>query len=72
MPKSRPAAARDAEWWPCAVTPDLDKIVRALGDGLKAGGMIADDARIFRLGTVEKIEVHGWTGAEIVLSRWTP
>jgi Holliday junction resolvase RusA-like endonuclease len=46
--------------------PDLDKILRATGDALTAGGLIVDDARICQI-TVSKIETVGWTGAEIHL-----
>ena len=71
MPKSRPAAAHADGARPCTVMPDLDKLIRTLGDGLKSGGMISDDARIYRI-EADKFEVHGWTGAEVVLRRWTP
>ena len=36
-------------WTTPAVKPDLDKLVRAVGDGLTDGGLIADDARIVSL-----------------------
>ena len=44
--------------------PDLDKLVRAVGDALTHAGVIADDARICSIAT-EKVEVTGWTGAHI-------
>lgn len=50
------------------VTPDLDKLVRSIGDALTAGGLIRDDARICRC-VAEKFEVTGWTGARIRLER---
>src|SRR5262245_1503336 len=33
----------------CEGRPDLDKLLRALGDSLKAGGAIADDARLVEI-----------------------
>lgn len=66
MPKSRRKADRERGWCPKTTTPDLDKLLRALGDGLKAGGLIVDDARI-SAGTHRKIEVIGWTGASVML-----
>ena len=68
MPKSRPAAARHAGRWPHTVKPDLDKVLRATCDGLTAGGLIADDARICAV-EMEAWEVDGWTGAVIAVGR---
>lgn len=48
-PKSVPRGA----WWK-ATKPDLDKLCRALGDGLKDAGVIKDDSRIVRW-TAEKV-----------------
>ena len=50
--------------------PDLDKLVRAVGDALQDGQLLASDARIVRLNNVEKWEVTGWTGAIIRVTRW--
>lgn len=66
MPKSRPAAVRDAGRGPKTTMPDLDKLVRALGDGLQAGGLIRDDARFATI-TATKVEVVGWTGAVVTI-----
>ncbi len=33
-------------WWVPAVKPDVDKLLRALCDGMTDGGLISDDARI--------------------------
>lgn len=53
-----------------ATKPDLDKLVRALGDALKLGGLIDDDARIARL-VCEKIETVEWCGAVVTIrSAW--
>lgn len=65
MPKSRSAAtkARGSAWKPS--TPDLDKLVRALGDGLVRGGLLPDDDRIL-IAHAWKVEVHeAWTGASV-------
>ena len=69
MPASAPKRARDRGWRMKWVMPDQDKLVRAIGDGLKAGGLIKDDARICDT-RMRKIEVwDDWTGAEIALWR---
>lgn len=35
-------------WWAPAVKPDIDKLVRALFDGMTDGGLLRDDARVTR------------------------
>ena len=63
MPKSRPKAVREAgrAWKNSA--PDLDKLVRSLGDSLTHGGLITDDARLVHIDAY-KVEVwEHWTGA---------
>jgi Holliday junction resolvase RusA-like endonuclease len=42
-----------------AVKPDIDKLVRAVLDGLTDGGLIADDARVVSLTAVEQYESTG-------------
>lgn len=66
MPASRPKAVRAKGNCLKVSAPDLDKLIRALGDGLKAGGLIVDDARIVEI-TASKVEVVGWTGATVRL-----
>jgi crossover junction endodeoxyribonuclease RusA len=66
MPKSRPKRVREAGSCPKVSAPDLDKLVRAVGDGLKQGGLIRDDAIIYSI-AASKFEVVGWTGAIIRL-----
>lgn len=66
MPKSRPKRLRDAGEAPRTTSPDLDKLVRAICDGLQAGGLIVDDARIHQL-VASKVETTGWTGATITI-----
>lgn len=64
MPKSRPKAIRSRGSALKTTKPDLDKLLRTVGDGLVDGGLIVDDARIARLvGT--KSEVVGWLGATV-------
>lgn len=64
MPLSRKKAVREAGHSPKTSAPDLDKLVRSLGDSLQAGGLIRDDARLWRI-TASKVEVIGWTGATV-------
>jgi Holliday junction resolvase RusA-like endonuclease len=69
-------ADRAAGWRWKTTTHDLDKLVRCIGDGLAAGGLIADD-RLFVDIHACKIEVlDGWHGASITIEpldhvRWT-
>lgn len=69
MPASTPK--RDHPQRLKATKPDLDKLVRALGDALKLGGLIDDDARIARL-TCEKIETVEWCGAVVTIGEAVP
>jgi len=67
MPRSRKKAVRDAGLAPKSTAPDLDKLQRALGDALEAGGLLTNDAVIARW-VAEKVEVTGWTGAVISIT----
>jgi crossover junction endodeoxyribonuclease RusA len=51
-----------------SVMPDVDKLVRAVGDGLTQGGAIADDARIVDLHAYKRYSVDGWTGVHVTIS----
>lgn len=42
----------DGDW--CAVTPDIDKLARAVLDALKSGGVLVDDAQVVRLITEKR------------------
>lgn len=66
MPKSRPKRVRELGWAYKPSKPDLDKLCRALGDGLVAGGLLARDELIV-VWTAHKIETTGWTGARITI-----
>lgn len=68
MPASRKKADRERGWTWKTSAPDLDKLVRAIGDGLTAGGLIRDDARIVTT-VAEKHEVTGWTGALVTVTQ---
>lgn len=59
----RPSAPK----WPMrARSGDLDKLVRAVLDGLQAGGIVDDDARVIGLGGVWKVWADNhWPGAVI-------
>jgi Holliday junction resolvase RusA-like endonuclease len=67
MPKSAPK--RDGERRLKISAPDLSKLVRAIEDGLQAGGLIRDDARFAVYREIRKVEVTSWTGAEITITR---
>lgn len=73
MPKARPKRIRERGWNLKTSAPDIDKLLRALGDGLTAGGLITDDARIVTV-TAAKYEVVGWTGATVRIepALWEP
>ena len=66
MPASRPVKVRQAgvAWKPSA--PDLDKLIRTVGDALQ-GTLIANDSKIVSW-SATKLEVFNqWTGADITL-----
>lgn len=69
MPKSRSKTLHQVGRGPKTSAPDLDKLVRAVGDALKEGGLIRDDALFVRVSAV-KVEVVGWTGAIITVGDW--
>lgn len=71
MPKSRKAAVRRNGVGPKVSAPDLDKLVRAVGDALTESGLIRDDALICEV-HASKVEVVGWTGAVVMLSKVQP
>lgn len=68
MPASRRKADRVAGWALKTTAPDLDKLIRALGDSLEAGGLIVSDARFCAI-EARKVEVTGWTGAVVEITR---
>ena len=71
MPKSRGKSAHALGYIPKTTAPDLDKLVRSIGDALTAANVITDDARFASL-TALKHEVTGWTGCVIGISELTP
>lgn len=73
MPAKRSAATLRAGIAWKSTTPDIDKLERALYDGLKVGGLIHDDA-IIAMHLVRKLEVTGngaWLGAHVVIQPLT-
>jgi Holliday junction resolvase RusA-like endonuclease len=68
LPKSAPRWAHQQAMVPHTGTPDADKLLRAIGDSLKAGGLVADDARFHDVHTL-KVKCAGWSGT---LIRVTP
>ena len=67
MPKSRKKAERDRGIGWKVAAPDLDKLLRGLGDGLESGGLIDSDALIVSV-TASKVEVVGdWSGAVVAI-----
>jgi Holliday junction resolvase RusA-like endonuclease len=65
-PKSRP---KSHHGWH-TVTPDADKVLRSCLDGLKDGGLIADDSLICSIRLIA-VETAGWTGATFALTDLT-
>ena len=49
----KPKSAPKSRTWP-SKRPDLDKLVRAVLDGLVAGGALADDAQVVVLGACKR------------------
>jgi len=72
MPKSRPAAVRKAGRAPKTTAPDLDKLLRSVGDALVAGGLLRDDAQIVHVQASkhETTDDHGAGISVSELDRW--
>jgi Holliday junction resolvase RusA-like endonuclease len=71
MTKSALKVDRVRGWMPRAKNPDTDKLLRAIGDALTAGGLIKDD-NLFVDIRVRKIDVwEAWTGAVIRIGKVT-
>lgn len=68
MPKSRNKTTRAIGTAVKTTAPDLDKLVRSVGDALTESGVIGDDALICQI-SASKVEVVGWTGAHIWISQ---
>lgn len=73
MPASRLVRQKNAGSIPKTTQPDLDKLLRAVFDSLRQGGLLLDDAQITEV-HASKVEWHeSWYGAEIVVrDLWTP
>lgn len=68
MPATRPSAIRRAAIGLRTVKPDLDKLMRAIGDALTIANVVDDDARIV-IAHLAKYEVseHNLCGVEVVV-----
>lgn len=68
MPISRPAYVRRQQIALCTVTPDLDKLTRAIGDACKKAEVYRDDSVIVK-DAHEKYEIaeHHLCGVEVVV-----
>lgn len=72
MPASRkPSVLREGWGW-CAVPPDLDKLIRLVGDALKVAGAIRDDARICAIYASKYEVAEGWIGADVRIRQLAP
>lgn len=68
MPASRPASIRKQGIAICRVKPDLDKLLRAIGDAFTQYNIVFDDSRIAKGGQVKyEVADHELCGVEIVL-----
>ena len=63
--RSKKVQAQKVGWKQSA--PDLDKLVRTIGDALTESGLIRDDARIGMV-VATKVEVTDWSGVVVTLS----
>lgn len=68
MPTGRPKKTRDLGHAHKSTTPDIDKLIRSVADGLVDGGLLVDDARIASV-YATKLEIVGWSGARIKVTR---
>jgi len=68
MPMSRTKATRALGIAPKTTAPDVDKLQRAVFDGLMAGGLIRDDATICGV-IATKHETLDWSGVRILIEQ---
>jgi len=67
MPTGRLVSERQAGRIPKWTRPDVDKLARALLDGLVQGGVIHDDAQVACLMVGKDELAEGWQGTEVVV-----
>lgn len=67
MPASRPAWQRRLGCLPHWRRPDVDKLARAVLDGLGDAGAYGDDGQVFDLHATKVEQAEGWLGAEVAL-----
>lgn len=69
MPASRPASLRRQLIAPSTVRPDLDKLVRAIGDSLTSAKVYGDDCQIFMAHTSKyEVTATALAGVEVVVA----
>jgi Holliday junction resolvase RusA-like endonuclease len=61
-----PATLKDRTGW-CAVRPDIDKLCRAVLDGLTDAGTVADDSQIAQLIATKKRGLKA--GVQVTIER---
>jgi Holliday junction resolvase RusA-like endonuclease len=73
MPGARTAAQRHQDSIPKVTQPDLDKLLRAVCDGMTAGALILDDAQICEIHATKSEWGDSWTGCDIqIRDLWMP
>jgi crossover junction endodeoxyribonuclease RusA len=58
-------------WRVPAVKPDIDKITRAVLDGLVDGGLLADDSRVVGLKVTKRYADVKPVGVDVTVSDWS-
>jgi len=69
MPATRPAWQRALGQLPAWRRPDLDKLERAVLDGLTDGGVYRDDGQVTRLTATKDEHAVGWLGVSVTVWR---
>lgn len=60
----RPKSAKKSVFVPCVAKNDIDKLLRAIMDGLKAGGAFRDDGQVTDIDHMKKRFAGGWGDPE--------
>lgn len=69
MPPSRPVWQRNLGQLPAYRKPDLDKLERAVLDGLTDGGVYRDDSQVCRITSAKDEYALGWLGVSVTVWR---
>jgi Holliday junction resolvase RusA-like endonuclease len=68
MPKARTKAQRrGGVWYHLGRRDDIDKLERAMLDGLTEGGLIADDGNVVEVHKRKREYVDGWLGCDVAV-----